>query len=200
MSTGPGRKPRVTDEQIVEVFRASDDPVLSTSEVADELPIGRRGTLKRLQSLVEDGTLESKPIGGRNTVWWLSENDIADSGLSRETVTDERTPTFEAPEPTESAEEQPLEALDFPQGKDRDECIEAVLAARDYLEGAGNATMRDFVTEVMPDHPIGYDVPDLQPGDRYRGAWWRKIVKPGLKALPDVEYRDGHHDYRYVGE
>jgi hypothetical protein len=23
--------------------------------------------------------------------------------------------------------------------------------------------------------------------ERYRGSWWRKVVKPSLKALPDVE-------------
>ena len=66
-----GRKPRATDKDILGVFRSASDPVLSTSEVADELPIKRRGTLDRLQSLKDDGDLDSKRIGGRNTVWWL---------------------------------------------------------------------------------------------------------------------------------
>jgi len=49
----------------------------------------------------------------------------------------------------------------------------------------------------MPDHPLGYDVPDLQPGDRFRGAWWRRLIQPGLRdALDDVEYRENHSDYR----
>jgi hypothetical protein len=42
----------------------------------------------------------------------------------------------------------------------------------------------------MPDHPLGYDAEDalakIDAGDRYRGAWWRRVVKPGLDALPDV--------------
>lgn len=40
---------------------------------------------------------------------------------------------------------------------------------------------------VMPEHPIGYDIPNLAEDERYRGAWWRNIVRPGLAALPDVE-------------
>ena len=67
----PGRKPRVSDEEILEVFRQTDDPVLSTAEVAKELPIKRRGTLTRLEALEEESQLESKQIGGRNRVWWL---------------------------------------------------------------------------------------------------------------------------------
>lgn len=50
--------------------------------------------------------------------------------------------------------------------------------------------MQKIVIDMMPDHSIGYDVPDLEPGDRYRGMWWRRIVKFGLEALPEVEYRD----------
>lgn len=47
--------------------------------------------------------------------------------------------------------------------------------------------MRGLVADVMPAHPVGYDVPELEPGERYRGGWWRLVVKPGLEALPDVE-------------
>jgi predicted ArsR family transcriptional regulator len=54
------------------VFRESQDPVLIASEVAAELPIGRRGVYKRLEQLAEDGKLERKKIGGRGTVWWLA--------------------------------------------------------------------------------------------------------------------------------
>jgi len=89
-----------------------------------------------------------------------------------------------------------LEAMDVPQGKNNDDAREAVYAARDYLEENGPASMREIVTDVMPDYPLGYDVPQLEPGDRYRGAWWRRIIQPGLKALDDVEYRSNHSDYR----
>jgi len=63
----PAQKAR--DENIVAVFETTDDPVLTTAEVADQLPIGKRATLNRLESLVERGELDSKDVGvGR--VWW----------------------------------------------------------------------------------------------------------------------------------
>lgn len=67
-----GRPPQVTDEEILEVLRESGDPVLIASEVAEELPIGRRGVYNRLEQLAEDGRLGRKKIGGRGTVWWLA--------------------------------------------------------------------------------------------------------------------------------
>jgi len=70
--TNAGRPPRVSDDEIIAVFRESQDPVLIASEVAAELPIGRRGVYKRLEQLAEDGELERKKIGGRGTVWWLA--------------------------------------------------------------------------------------------------------------------------------
>ena len=68
--TTPGRKPRVTDDEILQLFRDTDDPVLSTAEVTKQVPIKRNGTYKRLSALRDDGQLTGKNIGGRNTVWW----------------------------------------------------------------------------------------------------------------------------------
>ena len=70
--SSPGRKPRVSNEEIIDVFRTTDDPVVSTAEVAAQLPIKRRATLNRLETLEEEGRVDSKAIGGRNRVWWLS--------------------------------------------------------------------------------------------------------------------------------
>lgn len=60
--------------------------------------------------------------------------------------------------------------------------------------------MREIVSEIMPEYPIGYDVPDLEEGDRYRGSWWRSIVRPALEQLPCVEKPTGGGKWRYVGE
>jgi hypothetical protein len=69
--------------------------------------------------------------------------------------------------------------------------VTAVQAARDHLRDHGPATMRELVAAVMPDHPLGYDVDGalekIEADDRYRGAWWRRVVKPGLEARDDVE-------------
>jgi hypothetical protein len=50
----------------------------------------------------------------------------------------------------------------------------------------------------MPRYPLGYEVPELEPGERYRGAWWRKVVKPGLEALPGIDApSDGRRTWRF---
>ena len=207
-----GRKPRVTDGDLLDVFRSTSDPVLSTAEVADAVPIKRRGTLNRLQALEEDGELESKQIGGRNTVWWfvggerITPDERAreeDAEKAREVRDRRREDTAEALE--SDAVDDALEDVDFPAGRERGKCSAAVYAARDYLRDHGPATKREIVAEVMPEHPLGYDVDGalekVEAGDRYRGAWWRRVVKPGLKALPDVEApARGASEWRYTGE
>lgn len=71
-----GRKPVVSDEQILNVFAASADPVLSAPEVAERLPIGETGTYKRLRKLRERDLLESKPVG-QGVAWWLTDQGEA---------------------------------------------------------------------------------------------------------------------------
>lgn len=67
----PGPKPKVSDDEILQQFRDTSDPVLSTAEVTEAVSLKRRAVYDRLVSLREEGRLESKKIGGRNTVWWL---------------------------------------------------------------------------------------------------------------------------------
>jgi hypothetical protein len=79
---------------------------------------------------------------------------------------------------------------DLPSGVEFVEATKAVAAAREHIDAEGEATMREIVRAVMPEHPLGYNVEDaletIDAGDRFRGAWWRRVVKPGLEALPDV--------------
>jgi hypothetical protein len=42
------RNPRVSYENLLDMFRSTSDLVLSTAEVADTISIKRRGTLNRL--------------------------------------------------------------------------------------------------------------------------------------------------------
>ncbi|MFC7323090.1 hypothetical protein ACFQMF_00700 [Halorubrum rutilum] len=73
--TKPGPTSRVSGDEIIKLFRDTDDPVLSTAEVAEQVPLKRRATYNRLRSLADEGRLESKQIGGRNMVWWLAESE-----------------------------------------------------------------------------------------------------------------------------
>jgi predicted ArsR family transcriptional regulator len=70
MPESPGRRPQITDEEILDVFRSAADPVLTTGEVAAEFEITHRGVRDRLDKLAEEGTLESKDVGARAKVWW----------------------------------------------------------------------------------------------------------------------------------
>jgi predicted ArsR family transcriptional regulator len=74
MSDGPGRDPEITDEEILDVFRLTSDPVLTTAEVASEFEITHRGIRDRLEKLESEGTLESKKVGARAIVWWDPEH------------------------------------------------------------------------------------------------------------------------------
>lgn len=65
-----GRIPTNTDNEILDVLLFSPDPVLGTSEIANQLNIGRRGTQYRLDKLKEEGQVHGKSIG-RKRVWWL---------------------------------------------------------------------------------------------------------------------------------
>ena len=41
----------------------------------------------------------------------------------------------------------------------------------------------------------------VEAGERYRGAWWRRIVKPGLETFDDVEKpARGASEWQYTGD
>jgi len=198
----------------------------ATSEIGEVLGISRQGADRRLRSLRDAGDVASKKIGA-SLVWFtprdrrrrksdepaVEKDAVDDAGETTPNDTNAesgRTRAESDAVDVEDAEahdtvDAPLEDVDFPAGREREECSTAVYAARDYLREHGPATMREIVAEVLPEHPLGYDVDSglekVEAGDRYRGAWWRRVVKPGLKALPDVEApAQGASNWRYTGD
>ena len=69
-----GRKQTISDSEIIFLFENSVEPVLTTSEVADELDFTLTGARKRLYSLEEEGVLKMKRAGN-SPVWWLDEDN-----------------------------------------------------------------------------------------------------------------------------
>lgn len=109
-----------------------------------------------------------------------STKDETESGGEREEV------------PPASTSAQTVEELeDWPNTKEPKKCRAAVNAAVEYVQENGRASMREIVSDVMPEHDLGYQVPELEEGERYRGSWWRKVVKPGLEADSRVEKPSG---------
>ena len=68
----------VTEADLLACFDAADAPVLTATEIANELPIGRRGVTHRLEQLRERGLVGSKEAGARAVVWWRA--DSVDDG------------------------------------------------------------------------------------------------------------------------
>ena len=212
----------IDPEAVLDVVDAREDLArpITAGDVVDELGIARRTAHNKLGALVERDVLETRKIGARGRVWWRP--ILADSGDThpprdgRESVEtrprDERdqSPAPAADEPSthdgrSEATTETLAAVEFPSGKDRDDCVDAVQDARQYLKRQGAASMREIVAAIHPDHPLGYDVDaalsKVEAGERYRGAWWRRIVRPGLETFDDVEKpAPGASKWRYTGD
>lgn len=90
----PGRRPKVSDGEILTVFDRTRDPVVTTAEVAAELPIGKRATLERLKSLREAGKLARKTVGPRGHVWWRPTDDAEEPAFPDDPFLN--APTFES--------------------------------------------------------------------------------------------------------
>lgn len=74
--TGGGTyEPEVSDEELLDVFRESEKPVLTATQVVGEVSIGRKAVLERLRGLEERGVLEQMEVGARAVVWWPVEGE-----------------------------------------------------------------------------------------------------------------------------
>lgn len=65
-----GRPASVSDEDILEVFVEADQPALGTSEVAEQIPLGRRQVQNRLNELHARGKIECSAISSQSHIWW----------------------------------------------------------------------------------------------------------------------------------
>lgn len=68
-----GRRPVVSDSELVEAISTHDDRAVTASEVAEQVDIKRPGTLQRLKQLYEEGVVERKRVGSRAVIWWLAD-------------------------------------------------------------------------------------------------------------------------------
>ena len=61
------------DHEIVTVFEAADEPVLSAPEIAEAVGMTRQGVTYRLNQLEAEGIVARKRLGSRAVAWWLAE-------------------------------------------------------------------------------------------------------------------------------
>lgn len=69
---------KVTDADLIETIARATEPVVTASELAEELPIGRRAVRERLLDLHERGLVDRKDVGARAVVWWLVDDEGSD--------------------------------------------------------------------------------------------------------------------------
>jgi predicted transcriptional regulator len=60
----------ISDKELLTIFETTDLPVLTATEIADELSIRRRAVAYRLKQLREKGLVDSRKVGGSAVVWW----------------------------------------------------------------------------------------------------------------------------------
>jgi hypothetical protein len=200
-----GRIPRVSDSDLLDVFRSSTDPVLSTAEVADAVPIQRRGVLNRLRNLEADEELKSKQIGGRNTVWWLTADESGETP-ARDAAPDsegEHRPA-DSPADTDARDATPGAGGYLPDltgkipgdGDHLEGRIQAVRDIYDYLKEHGRGQRSDF-KDVVDVEATGYG------GETPFNSFWNNCMDSGglLADLPGVKSPgEGGHAYTYTGD
>lgn len=67
-------EPEVSDEDLLDVFRESEKPVLTAKQIAGEVSIGRKAVLERLHGLEGREVVERMEVGARAVVWWSVED------------------------------------------------------------------------------------------------------------------------------
>jgi Fic family protein len=70
---------RSSDNELLSVFSASDDPVLTAVEVADSLDISQQAAYSKLDKAYNEGKLKRKKTGSRSVVWWVRQGSSTDS-------------------------------------------------------------------------------------------------------------------------
>ena len=178
---------RIPPEAALEAFEQREDlgRPLTAADVMDALDCSRRTAHNKLNALVDDGRLETRKIGSRGRVWWVpipaAEPDRVIADATR--ANDDAGLVDDVRRAVESAE--------LPgSGETLEARREALLAAYEYLADNPNASRSDFLDNVYPDHPAGFETAD---------GWWNAI-QPALKRLPGVDPPEERgHLWQFLG-
>jgi len=193
----------VSLEDVLGVFDAVRGPVITSSDVAEELDCTTEAARQKLRRLYDQGEVDKRKTG-RVVVWWRT--------TGTPPTPSERTPT--TPEPTaEDTPAAPVEEIDAEQdaqdadvvdaaitrvdtpgsGETREKRKQALREAYEYLRAEGTAQRSDF--EDLLGDDVGYN-------GGFR-SWWTNYVKAkdALKQLPNVDPpAEGEHTWTYAGD
>lgn len=182
----------VTPEDVLEVFDTVRGPVVLSADVSDALGVTRETARRKLQQLYDRDDLDRRKVS-RRVVYWRGEGAAhapraVESDDDAEAPGEGQTPSGDA----HGGESDPLGDVisQLPSTVTEEDARKAIHMVEQYLDEEGPAPKAAIVRDVMPDAPLGYDPADalakIEAGERYRGSWWRKVIKPGLEALPHI--------------
>lgn len=61
-----------TTENVLAYLKETQDPAVSSTEVADQFDITQQAAYEKLQKMYENGKIGKKKIGARAVVWYLN--------------------------------------------------------------------------------------------------------------------------------
>lgn len=64
------QREKISEQDILKVFDAADEPFLTATEIANELPVSRQAVNYRLDQMHENGLVGRKKTGSRAVGWW----------------------------------------------------------------------------------------------------------------------------------
>ncbi|MFC7135351.1 MULTISPECIES: MarR family transcriptional regulator [Salinibaculum] len=62
-----------TIDAVLDVLASTDDPVLTSSEVAEAIGVSSETARRKLTELHDQGLVKRKEVGARAVVWWTVE-------------------------------------------------------------------------------------------------------------------------------
>lgn len=198
--------PEDMNDAIVEAIENVERPVARAKDIADQVSIGKRAVLNRLETLVDDDRVERLDVGAKGAVFWV---EASDSSRSRSAVNEVGESELEgtrspASEPwgndVETAVERIFDAV-FPEGVDLpgsgtklDERREALRATVAYLVEQGTARRSEFEEDVYPEFEARYET---------SYSWWKNAIGPALSQVAGeteaIEAADHAGDWSFVG-
>lgn len=61
---------KISEQDILKVFDAADEPFLTAGEIAERLPVSRQAVNYRLAEMRDEGLVGRKDVGARAVGWW----------------------------------------------------------------------------------------------------------------------------------
>lgn len=158
---------KIRDADFLKLFAESNDPVLTTGELAEALEVEPQTVNNRLNPLVDQGILETKQAGS-SKIWW--HNNIAKHLQEVSIVVDRHKIGVEV-----------IDSLDIP-------------GDEQYLEQRRNAVNTIF-QYIYDSHPLASsaglknEAKSIAPGTGYNeNSIWHSCIRPCLKQTTLIDH------------